>query len=619
MAYNDERPGTLHLMYDMRRVDELKRLGEHLKMVYYETGFGTRGVEISSLASRLPTRKADLVEWIVKLAHDDAFLKYYYERMNSLEQAALQEVVHSEESALDTSRFEAKYGGLPRTYSSGRSHGRKEEGFAALAFWLTERGQMPLDFQSRLRKWVPTPKELEAALQAELPEEVEVYRGREKTPLVQQNTEQAALEDVMAVLQLVGMGKVGVGAKTGKISQVGADAIRRVLSHGDYYPEGADPGDSFDVQLGPLGIRPFAWTLLLQAGNLAQAAGSKLELTRTGRAALNRAPQETLSILWERWLKNKLLHELNRVEVIKGQKSAKHPLYAAEPGRRQIALALSELEEGKWVRTDDFFDFLIAGGHKFDVVRNDWVLYISDPQYGSLGYSHVGWEHTNGRFARAFLLEYAATLGLIDLALVPPWGAVQDIGDLWGADNLSCLSRYDGLWALRLNSLGAWILGQKKSYSPSFHDQPSLQVLPNLEIAMMSSAIPSSDALFLDRISEKVSERVWRLSFSKLLQAVEEGVDIHRVIAFIEERSRGGLPQPVRGFFDDVISRTGKIRDRGEARLIECADAPLAQLIANDSYLRNLCFLAGDRYLAVPRENEPAFRKGLRELGYVLS
>lgn len=344
-----------------------------------------------------------------------------------------------------------------------------------------------------------------------------------------------------------------------------------------------------------------------------------MELTRTGRASLNAYPQETLSTLWDRWLKNKLLHELNRIEVIKGQKSAKHPLYAAEPGRRQIALALSEIEEGKWVRTDDFFDFLIAGGQGFDVVRNGWTLYISDPQYGSFGYSHVGWDHTNGRFARAFLLEYAATLGLIDVALVPPWGAMQDISDLWGADNLSCLSRYDGLWALRLNSLGAWILGQKKSYAPSFHDEPSLRVLPNLDIAMMGSFIPSSDALFLDRICEKTSERVWRLSLSKLLQAVEEGVEIRRAIAFIEERSRGDLPQPVRGFLDDVILRAGKVRDRGDARLVECADAPLAQLIANDSRLRNLCFPAGDRHLAVPKENESAFRKGLRELGYVLS
>jgi hypothetical protein len=309
---------------------------------------------------------------------------------------------------------------------------------------------------------------------------------------------------------------------------------------------------------------------------------------------------------------------MNRIEVIKGQKSAKHPLSAAEPGRRQITLTLSELEEGKWVRTDDFLKFLIAQGHRFDIVRNEWVLYITDPQYGSFGYDNVGWEYANGRFARAFLLEYAATLGLIDVALVPPWGAVVDHLDLWGADELSCLSRYDGLWALRVNSLGAWVLGQKKSYAPSFHDEPSLRVLPNMEITIMGASFPSSDALFLDRISEKVSERVWRLSLSKLLQAAEEGVEIMRAIAFIEERSRGDLPQSVRAFFDDILLRSGKIRDLGEARLVECADAPLAHLIANDSRLRSLCFLAGDRNLVVLKENETAFRKGLRELGYVL-
>ncbi len=42
----------------------------------------------------------------------------------------------------------------------------------------------------------------------------------------------------------------------------------------------------------------------------------------------------------------------------------------------------------------------------------------------------------------------------------------------------------------------------------------------------------------------------------------------------------------------------------------------MAQLIANNSRLRSLCVLAGERHLVVLAENEKAFRHGLRELGY---
>jgi len=617
MAYSDGPPETVRMMYEARTVDELKQIAKYLVNASRDSSAMRRVVQTSSKAYHLPTRKAELIEWIERAARDEAFLKSYYEHMGSLERAAIQEVVHSGDGALDSFRFKAKYGALPRI-TTPWSYRREPEEFPPLAFLLGPGGLMPRDLQSRMKNFVPRPKGVEASSQEQLPEEVEIYRGNETAPLVQHNTEHAAIQDIMAVLQLVDMGKVGASAKTGRLSQAGANAVRGVLSHGDFYPAEMDIENKYDVQLGSLGIRPFAWGMLLQAGNLVQVSGSKLELTRTGRAALKKDPHQILAGLWERWLKSKILHEMNRIEAIKGQKSAKHPLFAAAPCRHEIASTLSELEEGKWIKTQDFFNYLAAAGHGFEVVRNDWVLYISDPQYGSFGDNSVTWNHTNGRFARAFLLEYAATLGLIDVALVPPWGALSDHGALWGAGDLSCLSRYDGLWALRLNSLGAWIVGKKETYVPSFHDEPSLRVLPNLEITMMGSSLPSSDALFLDRICERISERVWRLTLARLLQAVEEGVEAERVIAFVEERSKGDLPQSVRAFLDDVVVRTGKVQDRGEARLVECIDAPLAQLIANDSRLQNLCVLAGERHLVVLQENAAPFRKALRELGYVL-
>jgi len=63
-----------------------------------------------------------------------------------------------------------------------------------------------------------------------------------------------------------------------------------------------------------------------------------------------------------------------------------------------------------------------------------------------------------GRYALCVLFEYAATLGLIDVAYADPRGARDDYRALWGGDELSCLSRYDGLSALRVNELGAAVL-----------------------------------------------------------------------------------------------------------------------------------------------------------------
>ena len=52
--------------------------------------------------------------------------------------------------------------------------------------------------------------------------------------------------------------------------------------------------------------------------------------------------------------------------------------------------------------------------------------------------------------------------------------------------------------------------------------------------------------------------------------------------------------------------------------MVECADAVLVTLIANDSRTKPFCLLAGERHLAVATESEALFRGALRKLGYSL-
>ncbi len=623
MTYTCVFPESIEHMLNDYGVDDLKVIRSYL----FDTLKNSRpaGLEIPGTASKLPTRKADLIAWIRSCLMNETLLRYVYDLMDDLEKVALQETVH-ESGVFDKERFNAKYGKTPNTsigdrYSRRRADHHEPYQFPPLRLFITAQGLMPKDLRQLLRNFVPKPKEVKVRSISSLPETVYLgKRGMEdNVPLVQHNTEQAAANDLMTILQLADMGKIGVSPKTGRPTPAAVHQIRKVLSTGDFYPEEME-GKKYDIQLGDAGIRPFAWTLLLQAAGLVRLNGSKLELTRNGKTALNKPVPETLKRIWERWLKYKDFHEMSRIEIIKGQKSKKRPLYVAESSRNSIADALSELEEGVWLEADVFFSFLIVKGHKFDILRDGgWALYLGSPQYGSLGYNHITWNHVNGRFARAFLLEYAATLGVIDVALIPPWGALDDIGELWGADEITCLSRYDGLYALRLNSMGAWILDQKGEYTPEFRDQATLKILPNLEIASLAATDNKPDELFLERFCDKKSDRVWEIRMAKLLQAIEEGIDINSIVAFLEARSLESFPQPVKMFFDDMGNRAGLIQDAGEARLVNCTDKAMAQLIANDSRLKDLCMSAGEQYVVVPRETETRFRRELRNLGYVLN
>jgi Helicase conserved C-terminal domain len=236
-----------------------------------------------------------------------------------------------------------------------------------------------------------------------------------------------------------------------------------------------------------------------------------------------------------------------------------------------------------------------------------------------LGYDN-GERILEERYLYCLLLEYTATLGLIDVALIPPARARGDYHGMWGTDDMVYFSRYDGLMFFRVTPLGAHCLGAEPGYQPApVEVKPVLRVLPNLEIAAIGAELEQGDRLALDAYANKVSDLVWRLDAGKLLAAIEEGRPVVEIQEFLSVRSGAPIPDTVARLLADVADRSAKVHDRGLARLIECADPALAALIANDSRTRKHCLRAGERHLVVPASSEAAFKRTLREIGYLLA
>ena len=201
----------------------------------------------------------------------------------------------------------------------------------------------------------------------------------------------------------------------------------------------------------------------------------------------------------------------------------------------------------------------------------------------------------------------------------PPAGARTDYEDAWGADSLSYLSRYDGLLYFRLNALGAYCLGISEAYSPTqVEAQKFLRVLPNLDVVATETHVPKGDALFLDSFAARISERVWKLDAAKLLAVMEEGRSAAELQAFLEARSEAVLPTTATQFLADYRTRGERLQERGTATLIECSDARLLELIIHDPRTKKHCLPAGDRHFLILPGSDGAFRKALKQLGYVI-
>jgi hypothetical protein len=279
-------------------------------------------------------------------------------------------------------------------------------------------------------------------------------------PVTVRDTGPDALSNLIAVLELAADGLVRCSAATRRPLAATVRLVEDVLVAGDYY-ERRDEGEP---------IAAFAWPMLLRAGGLARQNGTRLELTARGEAALAQPSYQALGALWERWLRSVSQDEFGRIEAIRGQRRTGT---LTAPARRRAALAdgLAALVPGVWVEVDALFTLLRTQPAPLAVAVSPltrWRLYLGDPRHGSLGPAcGRAWNVLEGRYALCALFEYAATLGVVDVAYTAARGARDDYRGLWGADGYDSLSRYDGLAAVRVNELGAAIL----------HDPGSLPAL----------------------------------------------------------------------------------------------------------------------------------------------
>jgi len=359
----------------------------------------------------------------------------------------------------------------------------------------------------------------------------------------------------------------------------------------------------------------------LQGTGLAKANGSTLKLTNKGKRALKGDLPQTIKDAWGRWYASKFLDEFSRVDQIKGQKSTRGRTLVASHTRRPILYdGLLLCTPGRWLTVKELIRAMNSEGLDFEVARYGWKLYVGDSQYGHLDeYGDQAMVKT--RYMLAFLFEYAATLGIIDVAYIHPDGALSDYPKWdWGMDDTSFLSRYDGLVYIRLNSLGAFAMEMTDVYKTEPTEARAvLTVLPNHDVVVTDAqALSLADKLFLEKTCQKKSSALWVLTTRTLLEAAQNGTRIEEIKTFLKSRSAQPIPKTVTTLLTDVKKRSTGLEYAGRTHLVACKDTVLQKLVASDATLSKLCRPAGKKHLVIMPGKEKQFITALVRLGYIV-
>jgi hypothetical protein len=571
--------------------------------------------QLHELQSHLPIDKGGRKEQLVDRMADAMLgpqLPAIWSRLDETQQAAVAEAVHHPLGEYSQRRFRARYQHLPAFHTTPpkASYSRRGQPTLLCLFIHDALEQpsafIPSDLRDRLKAFVPPPAPLNLASS-------ETLAGDDE--LMIRLTEREALQEVVVMLRTLEQVRVQVSDKTALPGSATLRLLGEKLAGGDFYPP-VEKQDEWDQEIGP--IKAFAWPMLLQAGGLAVRNGTRLELGPAGVRALSLPPADVLRGLWKKWLKTTLFDEFSRIDTIKGQTSQGRVMTAVAPRRLAIEEALRECPVGRWIKLDDFSNFMLASDRLFAVTHDAWKLYICDRQYGALGYEGSGgWNILQERYLLALLFEYAATLGLIDIAYRDPAEAKEDFRDLWGADDLSFLSRYDGLQNFRLTPLGAYVLDLDARYQPlAILSNATLSVSPSLQVNVLQGALAAEETLLLESWAVPELAGSWRLDQEKALIAIEKGHEIATLKDFLERTSGQPLPEAATSFLD-FCERNGKaLKTIGNAVLIECRDPEIANEIAGRRETAALCLRAGPKTLAVRTQQLDKFRDKVRLLGF---
>ncbi|SBT09060.1 conserved hypothetical protein [Candidatus Accumulibacter aalborgensis] len=571
--------------------------------------------ELKDLVSHLPGagsagRKDELVERIVGTLLGPG-VQAIWSALDETQKAAVAEAVHHPRGEYSERCFRARYLRVPSfQVASAKSSGYSASKSSALALFLHYSPDescycVPTDLQARLQAFVLPPAPLSLQSSETLAED---------ESLTIRLTEREALQEVAVMLRTIEQARVLVSEKTSTPGTATLRLLSEKLAGGDFYPS-VEKKERWGQEIGP--IKAFAWPMLLQAGGLAVRVGTRLVISPAGIKGLSMPSAEVLRGLWRKWLKTTLFDEFSRVDTIKGQNSKGRVMTAAAPRRAPIEETLRDCPVGRWITFDDFSRFMRASDRHFEVTHDTWKLYLCERQYGSLGFNGSGgWNILQERYLLAVLFEYAATLGLVDVAYHDPADARNDFSDLWGTDELSFLSRYDGLTAFRVTPLGAYLLGLEAAYRPlAIVSSVALSVSPDLRVNVVAGALAAEEALLLE--SWAVAEHGgWRLDRDKALLAMEKGHAIAELKGFLASAHELPLPESVDSFLQFCERNGQALKTVGSAVLIECRDTDIADEIAGRRETGSLCLRAGPRMLVVRSDQVDKFRERVRLLGF---
>lgn len=507
----------------------------------------------------------------------------------------------------DAAFFKEKYGeSLPKR-DTGSFQNQSSPVWLLASYDHYNDRMVPVADVETFRPFVPEPPKPQVQAGADLPESVGDY------PLKIFRADGIVFQEARRVLSAVKLGRVKV-TTTGRPSESAVRNIREILLLPDYDLEFAGDEPEFGAKPAKCGpVRAHAWAVIVQQMGWAKKRGESLKLTPEGEKWLSDPTPQGMGEAVEQFVWDNEFYEINRIPHIRGQSGkAKNQINPPGDFRSRVFTLLQDMPSGEWVKFEDFFKFMVSSGMLPRIVDSRYpVLHVGDAYYGETLSDSV----LKKQVARAILMEYFATLGILAIAYTPPHYLHPDYSFYY--EGHSFLGRYDGLYAIQLSPLGEFLCGRTSNYAlpaPEGGSEASVKALPNFDLVIGQQGDPLLRNT-LSQFAKKTSDHVWKLDVETVIGSLQKGSSIEEVRRAFEEVAGGNLPGTVADWWARIEAKAGACEAVEPAFVVTWRDEEGAATLANASGIGRLCTHLGGRRLCVAKKNWSAFTREAAKLG----
>ncbi|MEM1327600.1 MAG: hypothetical protein AAGI23_16685 [Bacteroidota bacterium] len=287
---------------------------------------------------------------------------------------------------------------------------------------------------------------------------------------------------------------------------------------------------------------------------------------------------------------------------------------------KELFVLLQKLPIGEWIslkNIDTFLRYSLVDLKPINeiTVANKLYYVYTDPEQRYYSDKHyIRKDQYLNAISKPFLkgtLFLFAAFGLLDIKYDE-----VDMDDL----GRSVYSPYDGLRYVRLTPLGAYVARISDHYDvPASSAPPSIKLSPDSLTIMVEADNNLSDTL-LGPYANRISPTRFQTDFSTFLHEVSSKQGVEDKINMFVQFVRDELPPNWVSFFAELRQKVDPLEALPSINVFKIPqdNGGLIKLIARDTKLRELVVKAEGYHILIYQKDMRAFKKRLREFGYLL-